>query len=107
MSPSSSSRRPCPKICWTIAAETPRPASEAKCCALIGNVWSAGWLTRLGRVIESSGWKVNCYGHDSAGNGEKPGFVKKGFVSEDGAGERIGRSAFCHLPHGHRGCRGR
>ena len=37
------------QLCWTSAEETPRPASEAKCCALIGNVWSAGWLTRLAR----------------------------------------------------------
>jgi hypothetical protein len=82
------------------AAETTRPASESKCCALIGNVWSAGWLTRLGRVIESSGWKVNCYGHDSVGNGEKPGFVKKGFVSEDELAKGLAAVPFVITPTG-------
>ena len=96
----SSFRRPSPKRCWTNHDETPRADSETKCCALIGNVWSAAWLTRLEDVIETSGWKVNWYGHDSARNEEKRGFVRKGFVSEAELAKGLAAVPFVISPTG-------
>ena len=81
-------------------AETPRADCKAKCCALIGNVWSAGWLSRLEHVVETSGWKVYWYGHDSATNGGKPAFVGKGFVSEAELAKGLATVPFAISPTG-------
>ena len=80
--------------------EPPRPASETKCCALVGNVWSAAWLTRLADVIENSGWKVNWYAHNSAGNEEKRGFARKGFMSDAELAKGLAAVPFVISPTG-------
>ncbi|HEY5705797.1 MAG TPA: hypothetical protein VIS96_09510 [Terrimicrobiaceae bacterium] len=82
------------------AREMPQSNAEGKCCALIGNVWSASWLARLERLIEKSGWKVNWYGHDAGKNGEKPGFINRGFVSEIKLGEGLAEMPFVIAPTG-------
>ena len=82
------------------AREASQPDNERKCCALIGNVWSPSWLTRLEGVIGKSEWKVNWYGHDSGKNGEKPGFIKKGFVSEIELAEELAAMPFVIAPIG-------
>ena len=85
------------------ARETSHPSNESECCALIGNVWSASWLTRLEGVIEKSGWKVNWYGHDSAKRRRAIGIHKKGLRERDQAGGGIGRNALCDRAHRYRG----
>jgi hypothetical protein len=82
------------------ARRTSRLDNDSKCCALIGNVWSASWLTRLEGLIAKSGWKVNWYGHDSGRNGENPSFIKKGFVSEIELAEGLAAMPFVIAPTG-------
>ena len=82
------------------ARETSQPSNESECCALIGNVWSTSWLTRLEGVIGKSGWKVNWYGHDSGKNDEKSGLIKRGFVSEIQLAEELAAMPFVIAPTG-------
>ncbi|MGB8467280.1 MAG: hypothetical protein WCE49_20200 [Terrimicrobiaceae bacterium] len=79
---------------------TSRPDFESKRCALVGNVWSVNWLTRLEGVIAKSGWKVNWYGHDPGKNGEKPAFAKKGFLKDNELAEGLAAMPFVIAPTG-------
>jgi hypothetical protein len=82
------------------AGQTSEAENGSKSCALIGNVWSARWLTRLESVIESSGWKVNCYGHGAGGTPDRPEFVRKGFVSEEQLARGLAAAPFVISPTG-------
>jgi hypothetical protein len=82
------------------AVEAPQPKNETKCCALIGNVWSASWLTLLESTIGGSGWNVHWYGQDPRGNEKRPGFISKGFARESELAKGLAAMPFVIAPIG-------
>ena len=82
------------------AREASQPNNESKCCALIGNVWSASWLILLENMIGRSGWNVHWYGQDPRRNEKKPGFISKGFVSESELAKELAAMPFVIAPIG-------